>query len=175
MQVDIDPLHESVLNKKMKQLDNSRIDDKNPLWAELYNLTAQAKILPITSVVTHLLEDIKKKQEQRKQLLQPQLQQEQQNSALLGDENEDKFLVFAHHIDILDEIERVVQKHNIEYIRIDGSTSSEKRALYVNEFQSIPSKKIAILSLTAAGTGLSLQVASRVYFTGSSFFFQCFV
>lgn len=42
-------------------------------------------------------------------------------------ESEKKFIVFAHHQLMLDEIEKECQKESYEYIRIDGATHSEKR------------------------------------------------
>ena len=50
------------------------------------------------------------------------------------------------------------------YIRIDGSTSSKKREEYVNAFQTQRSYRVAILSITAAGTGITLNSADLVVF-----------
>lgn len=58
----------------------------------------------------------------------------------------------------------VVTKIKCGYIRIDGSTNLDKRHKYVNDFQTKDNIKIAILSIKAAGTGLTLTKASTVIF-----------
>ena len=75
-----------------------------------------------------------------------------------------KFLIFGHHVNVLNAIEDFVSHHKLlpSYIRIDGSTPAPKRKDYVNQFQTDPDCKIAILSITAAGTGLTLTAASHV-------------
>ncbi|EKX39033.1 hypothetical protein GUITHDRAFT_76774, partial [Guillardia theta CCMP2712] len=75
-----------------------------------------------------------------------------------------KFLVFAHHMEILDGLEDVVSKKKVQYIRIDGSTPSRERQLRVSSFQESSSVRVAILSVTAAGTGLTLTAANLVVF-----------
>lgn len=50
------------------------------------------------------------------------------------------------------------------YIRIDGKTPGEVRQNYVNKFQTKDSVKVAILSITAANTGLTLTAAQLVVF-----------
>jgi len=42
-------------------------------------------------------------------------------------ENDVKFLLFAHHISILDKYEEFCVKKNIKYIRIDGNTPLDRR------------------------------------------------
>nr|XP_047136189.1 SWI/SNF-related matrix-associated actin-dependent regulator of chromatin subfamily A-like protein 1 [Hydra vulgaris] len=75
-----------------------------------------------------------------------------------------KIIVFAHHIKMLDGIEEVVRKKNICSIRIDGSTNSKQRQILVDDFTNNKECLIAILSLTAAGTGLNISVSSCVIF-----------
>ena len=70
-----------------------------------------------------------------------------------------KFIVFCYHKKFMDEIETVCNS----YIRIDGSTPHEKRQEYVDEFQN-GEKDVAILSLLAASTGLTLTASSIVVF-----------
>lgn len=69
------------------------------------------------------------------------------------------FLFFAYHRSTLDALEEVCEN----YIRIDGSTPTKERQQLVDEFQQ-GQKKIALLSLMAAGTGLTLTKASTVIF-----------
>jgi len=62
-------------------------------------------------------------------------------------------------------VQDAVFAKQIKYIRIDGSVPPAKRALAVEEFQKSPDcKMVAILGITAAGTGLTLTAASTVVF-----------
>ena len=47
-------------------------------------------------------------------------------------ENECKFLIFAHHLSVLDGIELYTKNKLVNYIRIDGSINPEKRHALVN-------------------------------------------
>ena len=79
--------------------------------------------------------------------------------------DDESILIFGHHKACLDLIEQVVKesKFSKQYIKIDGSTPQSKRQDYVNEFQKENSNvRIAILSLTAAGTGLNFYRATKV-------------
>lgn len=78
--------------------------------------------------------------------------------------NNDKFLVFAHHQTMINELENCCQNCNIHYIRIDGKTGKQKRYELVELFQSNNKYQVAILSLTAASTGLTLTSAKSVVF-----------
>ena len=71
-------------------------------------------------------------------------------------------LFFGYHMLTLDFVENVC-KGLVDYIRIDGSTPAEKRQQYVKEFQD-GKAKVAVLSIMAAGTGLTLTAASTVVF-----------
>eukprot|EP01084_Bolivina_argentea_P013469 25285_1 len=51
-----------------------------------------------------------------------------------------------------------------DYVRIDGRTSAKKRQSSVVQFQSDPRTQVALLSLTAAGVGITLTAADRVIF-----------
>ncbi|CAM9993831.1 unnamed protein product, partial [Choristocarpus tenellus] len=73
-----------------------------------------------------------------------------------------KVLVFAHHKNVLDALDKGVLKNGgIEYIRIDGRTKAKDRQVLVERFQSRPQLRIALLGLTAAGIGITLTAASR--------------
>ena len=79
-------------------------------------------------------------------------------------ESQVKFLLFAHHLKILDEIEKFVKKHKYNYIRIDGSTKPENRFKLSNKFQTDEKIKIALLSITSCGTGITLTAANICVF-----------
>lgn len=82
---------------------------------------------------------------------------------LLGAEHAGKMLVFAHHRSVLDAIE-AASLRGVPHIRIDGGTAPRERQAQVELFQSDPSVRVALLSLTAAGLALTLTAASRVLF-----------
>lgn len=77
-----------------------------------------------------------------------------------------KVLVFAHHKEVLDTIEEAVSKalKGVGHIRIDGAVSPADRASRVKKFQNKPQVRLALLSVTAAGVGLTLTAASSVIF-----------
>jgi SWI/SNF-related matrix-associated actin-dependent regulator of chromatin subfamily A-like protein 1 len=73
------------------------------------------------------------------------------------------FLFFGYHMKMLDAIEKIVKDQDISYMRIDGSTPAEKRQSNIGKFQE-GRCQVAILSIMAAGTGLTLTAASTVVF-----------
>ena len=83
-------------------------------------------------------------------------------SALL--ENDVKILIFAHHQAVMDDIDEHLQKSKVEYMRIDGNTSNENRKKNIKNFQENNSVRAALLSITAAGVGITLTAASTVVF-----------
>lgn len=78
-----------------------------------------------------------------------------------------KILVFAHHKEVLDALEHTVSKKmkGVGHIRIDGSVPSAERAARVKKFQTNAKIRVALLSVTAAGVGLTLTAASSVLFS----------
>lgn len=74
-----------------------------------------------------------------------------------------KFIVFGYHSLFLDGICETLDKNNTTYMRIDGTTSLEKRDQYVTEFQN-GDVQVAVLSLLAASTGLTLTACSTLVF-----------
>jgi SWI/SNF-related matrix-associated actin-dependent regulator of chromatin subfamily A-like protein 1 len=75
-----------------------------------------------------------------------------------------KLLVFAHHKSMLDVVEEEITKNKYDFIRIDGTTNSEKRQTLVDRFQNTDECLCALLSITAASTGITLTKASLVIF-----------
>ncbi|XP_031236994.1 DNA annealing helicase and endonuclease ZRANB3 isoform X2 [Mastomys coucha] len=75
-----------------------------------------------------------------------------------------KFLVFAHHLSMLQACTEAVIESKSRYIRIDGSVPSSERIHLVNQFQKDPDTRVAILSIQAAGQGLTFTAASHVVF-----------
>jgi SWI/SNF-related matrix-associated actin-dependent regulator 1 of chromatin subfamily A len=97
-----------------------------------YKLTGQAKVRGVCEYVSYLLQ------------------------------SDCKFIIFAHHLEILDSIEQQVIKDKALYIRIDGSTSQERRHKGINAFQTMKDCRVAILGILAAGQGITLTAAATV-------------
>ena len=66
---------------------------------------------------------------------------------------------------MLDAIEEEVKKLKVDYIRIDGKVKLEKRQEYVYKYQHDETCLVAILSITACYTGITLTSASTVVFS----------
>jgi len=81
---------------------------------------------------------------------------------------EEKAIIFAHHLVVLDEISSLLEaslpKYGLTHVRIDGRTAVHKRTDLVKSFQENPSCRIALLSITACGEGLTLTAAGLVIF-----------
>lgn len=74
----------------------------------------------------------------------------------------DKLIIFGHHKEFLDGIERSLIEHKIKYMKIDGSTSKIARFNNTENFQKDPTIRVALLSINAASVGLTLTAASSV-------------
>ncbi|XP_058804716.1 SWI/SNF-related matrix-associated actin-dependent regulator of chromatin subfamily A-like protein 1 [Phymastichus coffea] len=79
-------------------------------------------------------------------------------------ENEEKFLVFAHHQSMMDAISQVLTAKKILFIRIDGKTNAEQRKYFVDTFQQNEDVLVAVLSITAANAGITMTAARLVLF-----------
>ena len=75
-----------------------------------------------------------------------------------------KFLVFAHHKQVIDGICKSLREAKFQHIRIDGSTAMGEREQLVRTFQNDARMQVAVLSITAAGVGLTLTAANAVVF-----------
>ena len=58
----------------------------------------------------------------------------------------------------------VLEKQKVKYIKIDGTTSSIARKTQCDEFQTCDQIRVAVLSITAASTGITLTSAQLVVF-----------
>jgi len=79
-------------------------------------------------------------------------------------ESGEKFLVFAHHQDVLDGLCHALYQQHVDHVRIDGRTPGPIRHDLVTHFQTHDACKVAVLSMTAAGVGLTFTKASTVIF-----------
>ncbi|XP_022088441.1 DNA annealing helicase and endonuclease ZRANB3-like isoform X2 [Acanthaster planci] len=124
----------------MEEIHNTGFEVKK-LATQMYTLTGKAKIGAVCEYVKMLLE----------------------NQGL-------KFLVFAHHKEVLTALAQTVaayakeHKMPLKYIRIDGDVPSSERMQLVHQFQNDSNTRVALLSILAAGTGLTLTAASQVVF-----------
>ena len=67
--------------------------------------------------------------------------------------NHDKFLVYAHHQVVLDALQAIAEREGVAFVRIDGQTDARLRHRAVDQFQTDPRVRMAILSITAASQG----------------------
>ncbi|KAI8802416.1 P-loop containing nucleoside triphosphate hydrolase protein [Cladochytrium replicatum] len=83
----------------------------------------------------------------------------------LYEEPDKKFIVFAHHKSVLTGIaEHCITKLKAQFIMIDGDTPQKERQALCDRFQNDPKTRIGVLSITAAGVGLTLHAADFVVF-----------
>jgi Helicase conserved C-terminal domain len=77
-----------------------------------------------------------------------------------------KLILFAHHREVLDALQQRLRADRVQFVRIDGETPSKRRAELCARFQSPQAVacRVALLSITAAGTGITLHAASLVVF-----------
>jgi len=132
--INIDDLKTEKEKEKEEKNEKDEEDTILNKFNKAYSLTGEAKLPGIRDYVNYLVD------------------------------NSCKFLIFAHHSDILDSIEDVIISDKIGYIRIDGKVPVEKRQDLVNKFQTDEECLVAILSITACATGLTLTKASTVVF-----------
>ncbi|XP_055917964.1 SWI/SNF-related matrix-associated actin-dependent regulator of chromatin subfamily A-like protein 1 [Eupeodes corollae] len=75
-----------------------------------------------------------------------------------------KFIVFAHHKVMMEAISESLDKQKVKYIKIDGNTKSDLRSELVEIFQNKSSCKVALLSLKACNSGITLTAADTIVF-----------
>jgi superfamily II DNA or RNA helicase len=73
-----------------------------------------------------------------------------------------KVVVFAKHIDVMDTAEDTFARRGIRYASIRGDQTPKARQAAIDAFTKEPDVHVVVCSLTAAGVGLNLQVASNV-------------
>ncbi|ADM11682.1 Snf2/Rad54-like helicase [Encephalitozoon intestinalis ATCC 50506] len=105
-----------------------------------------------TNVVAQYREAVKLKIDQVKQYI----------STIV--EKDMKFIIFCHHVEMMDGLEEFLREKGVSIIRIDGSTPSSNRHMLVKSFQENEEIKTALLSITACSTGLTLTAGRAVVF-----------
>jgi SNF2 family DNA or RNA helicase len=73
-----------------------------------------------------------------------------------------KVVFFAKHIDVMDIAEETFTKRGIRFSSIRGDQTSRARQTQIDAFVNDPDVAVAVCSVTAAGVGINLQVASNI-------------
>ena len=73
-----------------------------------------------------------------------------------------KVVFFAKHIDVMDVAEETFDKRGIRYSSIRGNQTPSARQKSIDAFVNDPDVSIVVCSLSAAGVGVNLQVASNM-------------
>jgi hypothetical protein len=73
-----------------------------------------------------------------------------------------KVVFFAKHVDVMDAAEEAFGRNGVRFSSIRGGQTPTARQANVDAFVNDPDVTVAVCSLTAAGVGLNLQVASNI-------------
>ena len=73
-----------------------------------------------------------------------------------------KVVFFAKHLDVMDTAEEIFAARGLKSVSIRGDQTPTARKAAIEAFQNDPETAVIVCSLTAAGVGLNLQVASNV-------------
>jgi len=73
-----------------------------------------------------------------------------------------KVVFFAKHVDVMDLAEETFAKRGIRYSSIRGDQTPKSRAKNIDAFVNDPDVAVVVCSLSAAGVGINLQVASNM-------------
>jgi hypothetical protein len=73
-----------------------------------------------------------------------------------------KVVFFARHIDVMDAAEETFARKGVRFSSIRGDQTPTARQANIDAFVEDPDVAVAVCSLTAAGVGLNLQVASNI-------------
>lgn len=72
-----------------------------------------------------------------------------------------KLLLWGHHHIMLDALETAMTScTSFRTVRMDGSTSMSKRTQMVHAFQNDPETRVAVMGITAMGTGVTMTAAT---------------
>lgn len=81
-------------------------------------------------------------------------------------EEKEKIVLFAHHHDVIDGLEKELKKYNP--VTITGKTPMKQRDNNISMFQNDKNCRVFIGNIQAAGTGITLTAADTVVFVESS-------
>ena len=80
-----------------------------------------------------------------------------------------RVLLFSQWVRLLDLLELLLERLDLGFLRLDGSTPVQERHALVTEFQRDPSVKVFLLSTRAGGLGINLTAADTVILHDSDF------
>ena len=87
---------------------------------------------------------------------------------LMAGDRTSKMLIFAHHVAVMDalatRIEAEMHGTGASFVRMDGSVPASERTPLIAQFQNDASCRVALLSLTALGVGVTMTAADTVVF-----------
>lgn len=147
MKVYLEPMkaqHEREITKLLASAKNDKQNvSRKDKYSKAFTLTAQYKIAAVEKYVKSFVID-----------------------NLLANHGPDfKLLLFMHHSVMQEALENCLNQKNIAYFVINGTTKPQQRAVYTEEFQTTNNYQVALLSINAAGVGLTLTAANTVVFT----------
>jgi superfamily II DNA or RNA helicase len=73
-----------------------------------------------------------------------------------------KVVFFAKHVDVMDAAEEIFARQGVRFSSIRGGQTPTARQANLDAFMTDPEVTVAVCSLTAAGVGVNLQVASNI-------------
>ena len=73
-----------------------------------------------------------------------------------------KVVFFAKHIDVMDAAEQAFARNGVRFSSIRGDQTRTARQANIDAFVNDPDVAVAVCSLTTAGVGINLQVASNI-------------
>ncbi|MDQ4116462.1 MAG: DEAD/DEAH box helicase [Actinomycetota bacterium] len=73
-----------------------------------------------------------------------------------------KVVFFAKHVDVMDAAEETFTRQGVRFASIRGDQTNTVRQRNIDAFTNDPDVGVAVCSLTAAGVGINLQVASNI-------------
>jgi hypothetical protein len=73
-----------------------------------------------------------------------------------------KVVFFAKHVDVMDAAEETFAQRGVRFSSIRGDQTPRVRQANIDAFTGDPDVAVAVCSLTAAGVGINLQVASNI-------------
>jgi SWI/SNF-related matrix-associated actin-dependent regulator of chromatin subfamily A-like protein 1 len=79
-----------------------------------------------------------------------------------------QILLWAHHHFMLDALTRLLESHGISWVSLDGRTTATKRLRSIERFQA-GEVRVAVLGITALGTGVTLTKATLSIFCELAF------
>lgn len=87
----------------------------------------------------------------------------EETAALPPDEPPIRSVVFSGWTSYLDLIEYALERANIGFVRLDGTMSVKQRTHSLDTFKTDPNVTVLLASIKAAGQGLNLTSANKVY------------